>query len=379
MKKVNFEKIKTIDDLGDVNGKKVLLRLSLNVPVENGHVVDPYRIEMSLPTIMELREKGAKVILLSHIGRDPKETLEPIMRYLQDIIPVVFIRDIFSENAKKMIDYAAPGSVIILENLRRHEGEEKNDKEFAKHLASFGDIYVNDSFPECHRAHASVVGINEFLPSFAGRQLMKEIKSLSQSFNPKHPFLFILGGAKVETKLPLINNFIDIADNIFIGGVLANDFFVAKGLSVGKSLTSKEKVPDELLDNNKIVLPTDLVVDRNGKKINVQHDSVLENDKVFDAGRKSLDTVCEMIKKAKFILWNGPVGFCEGGFCEGTEKIAEAISESKALSIVGGGDTLAFVPENTQAKMSFISTGGGAMLDFLANGNLPGVEALENN
>ncbi|MFA7193730.1 MAG: phosphoglycerate kinase [Candidatus Paceibacterota bacterium] len=377
MKKVNFEKIKTIDDLGDIKGKKVLLRLSLNVPVEKGHVVDPFRIEMAIPTIMELRDKGAKVILLSHIGRDPKETLEPIMRYLQDTLPVVFIRDIFSNNVQKMIDYAAPGSVIIFENLRRHEGEEKNDPEFAKHLASFGDIYINDSFPECHRKHASIVGIPELLPSFAGRQLIQEITNLSKSFNPEHPFLFILGGAKVETKLPLINNFLDNADNIFIGGILANDFLKTMNLQTGKSALSNQTVPKELLDNKKIILPSDIVVDRNGKKENIPHDAVLENDKIFDIGRKSVETVCDLIKKAKFILWNGPVGFCEGGFCEGTEIIANAIVESKAVSIVGGGDTLASVSDEVQAKMTFISTGGGAMLDYLANGNIPGVEALE--
>jgi phosphoglycerate kinase len=371
--------MKTIDDIKDIKGKKVLLRLSLNVPVENGHVVDPFRIEMSLPTIFELREKGAKVILLSHIGRDPKDTLEPIMRYLQDFIPVIFIRDIFSANAKKMIDYAAPGSIIVLENLRRHEGEEKNDKEFAKHLASFGDLYINDSFPECHRAHASIVGITEFLPSYAGRQLVKEIENLSKAFKPEHPFLFITGGAKVETKLPLINNFLDKADFIFVGGVIANDFLKAKGLSVGKSLLSKEKVETGLLDNSKIILPVDLCVERNGKKENVPYDAVLENDKIFDIGRKTFDNISQLIKKSKFILWNGPLGFCEGGFCEGTEKVAEAISESKAISVVGGGDTLAFVNDKVQDKISFISTGGGAMLDYLANETLPGIEALKNN
>lgn len=369
--------MKTIDDLGDIKGKKVLLRASFNVPVENGHVADPLRIELAMESILELRQKGAKVILLSHIGRDPKETLEPIMRYLQDFIPVVFIRDIFSNNAQKMIDYAAPGSVIILENLRRHEGEEKNDKEFSKHLASFGEIFINDAFPECHRAHASIVGITEFLPSYAGRQLVKEIENLSKAFNPVHPFLFITGGAKVETKLPLINNFLDKADYVYVGGVIANDFLKAKGLSTGASVLSKEKVPSELLENSKIILPVDLVVERNGKRENVPYDNVLEGDKIFDAGRKSVSDLCDLIKKAKFILWNGPVGYCEGGYCEGTSKIAEMIAESKAVSIVGGGDTLAFVPDEIQQKISFISTGGGAMLDYLAKGTLPGIKALE--
>lgn len=377
MTETDFSKIKTIDDIGDIKGKKVLLRLSLNVPVDKGFVTDPFRIEMAIPTINELRQKGAKVILLSHIGRDPQGTLEPVMRYLQDSLPVIFIRDIYSPNAKKMIDYAAPGCVIVLENLRRHEGEEKNDEEFAKHLASFGDLYVNDSFPECHRNHASIVGVPKLLPSFAGLQLMQEIKNLSSAFNPKHPFLFILGGAKVETKLPLINNFLDKADNIFIGGVLANDFLKAKNLNTGKSALSSETVPADLLENKKITIPVDVTVDRNGKKENVSYDSVLDNDKIFDAGRKTVERICENIKTAKFILWNGPLGFCEGGFCEGTEKIAQAISDSNAVSVVGGGDTLASVPDEVQLGMTFISTGGGAMLDYLANGTLPGVKALE--
>lgn len=369
--------MKTIDDLGDIKGKKVLVRASFNVPVENGHVVDPLRIEMAMSTILELRDKGAKVIILSHIGRDPKETLEPVMRYMQDFLPVVFIRDIFSDNAKKMIDYSAPGSVVVLENLRKHEGEEKNDKDFAKHLASFGEFYVNDSFPECHREHASIVGITEYLPSYAGRQLVQEVENLSKAFNPSHPFLFVTGGAKVETKLPLINKFLDKADYVFVGGVIANDFFKAKNLSIGQSVTSKEKVPEELLNNSKISLPVDLVVDRNGKKENVPYDNVLEGDKVFDLGRKSSENLCSLIKKSKFILWNGPLGYCEGGYCDGTLKIAEAIGDSKASSIVGGGDTLAFVPDEVQQKISFVSTGGGAMLDFLANGTLPGIKALE--
>jgi phosphoglycerate kinase len=377
MIETNLDKIKTIDDIGDIKGKKVLLRLSLNVPVEKGYITDPFRIEMSFPTINELRQKGAKVILLSHIGRDPKASLEPVMRYLQDSLPVVFIRDIFSPNAKKMIEYAAPGSVIVLENLRRHEGEENNDEEFAKHLASFGDLYVNDSFPECHRNHASIVGVPKLLPSFAGRQLVQEVKNLSSAFNPKHPFLFILGGAKVETKLPLINNFLDKADNIHIGGILANDFFKGLNINTGKSALSNETVPEALLKNNKIVLPADVVVDRNGKKENVPYDSVLENDKVFDIGRKSVERLCDSIKSAKFILWNGPLGFCEGGFCDGTVNIAKAISESSAVSVVGGGDTLASVPNEIQIGMTFISTGGGAMLDYLANGTLPGVKSLE--
>lgn len=377
MTETDFSKIKTIDDIGDIKGKKVLLRLSLNVPVEKGFVIDPFRIEMAIPTINELRQKGAKVILLSHIGRDPQGTLEPVMRYLQDSLPVIFIRDVYSPNAKKMIDYTAAGSVIILENLRRHEGEEKNDEEFAKHLASFGDLFVNDSFPECHRNHASIVGIPKLLPSFAGRQLMQEIKNLSSSFNPKHPFLFILGGAKVETKLPLINNFLDKADNIFIGGVLANDFFEAMNINTGKSTLSSETVPTELLENKKIILPIDVTVERNGKKENVSYDSVLENDKIFDVGRKTIERLCVNIKSAKFILWNGPLGFCEGGFCEGTEKIAQAISDSSAVSVVGGGDTLSSVSDEVQLGMTFVSTGGGAMLDYLANGTLPGIKALE--
>lgn len=369
--------MKNLDQIGDIKGKKVLLRISLNVPVDKGSVTDPLRIEMSIPTINELRQKGGKVIILSHIGRNPKESLEPVARYLQDFMPVIFIRDIYADSVRKVIDYAAPGSVVLFENLRKYEGEEKNDMDFVKHLSSFGDIYVNDSFPECHREHASIVGIPKLLPCFAGRQLMQEIDNLSKAFNPEHPFLFILGGAKVETKLPLIKNFIDRADNIFIGGVLANDFFKASNISIGESVTSKEKVPKDLLNNKKIILPVDLTVERKGKKENVMYDSVLDNDRIFDLGRKSADILGDLIKNSKFVLWNGPLGYCEGGYCEGTTIIANKLAASKSLSVVGGGDTLGSIDDSVQSSIDFISTGGGAMLEFLAKGTLPGIEVLK--
>lgn len=368
--------MKTLDQLTDIAGKVVLVRGSLNAPVEDGQLVDPYRVEMTIPTLQWLQERGAKVILCGHTGRDKEASLEPVARYLQDYMPTIMVRDIFDANAKETIQYAAPGSIIVFENLRRWEGETKNDDAFAKHLASFADVYVNEAFPVSHREHASVVGVPQYLPHYAGLQFAKEIEHLSQAFEPEHPFLFILGGAKVATKMPLIEQFHTKADMLFVGGVLANDFFKALGHEVGASTVSDTEAPVQLAKEKKITLPEDVVVERNGGRENIAYDMVQPKDKIFDAGRKTVEHLQEEIRRAKFILWNGPLGFCEGNFCDATNAIAEAIAQSNATSIVGGGDTLSSVDDNVQAQFTFISTGGGAMLEFLANKTLVGIEAL---
>lgn len=424
--------MKTLDDIGDIKSKRVIVRGSLNVPVENGQVVDSRRIEITLLTVNELISKGAKVILIGHIGRDPKESLEPVMRYLQNFVPVVFVPDIFSDDAKKAIDLVAPGTIVLLENLRRWEGETKNDEDFAKKLASFGDFYVNEAFDNCHREHASMVSLPKLLPHYAGRQLVKEIENLSKAFNPEHPFVFILGGAKVETKLPLIKEFKGRADKIFIGGVLANDFLKAKGLEVGKSVVSGLIPEKDLLKDKSIVIPEDIIVYRQldnlspalraggGKsqdhqsdnfssallvggasshnksdnfssalqaddgvsskkeKLNIKIGDVQVDDYIYDIGQESTKKILNEIKKAKVILWNGPLGYCEKGFFDSTLDVAKNLANSDVISIIGGGDTLAAVPEEIQEKMTFISIGGGAMLDFLAKKTLPAIDILEN-
>lgn len=373
---MNLQSITTVTDL---KGKRVLVRGNLNVPIADGQVVDAYRIEMLIPTIQFLRDAGAKVLLCGHLGRDKSATIEPVARYLQDYVPTVLVRDVLSSSAEETIQYAAPGTVVLLENLRRYDGEESNDLAFAERLASFADVFVQDDFSVCHREHASVVGVPTLLPSYAGIQLMQEVTELSKAFTPEHPFLFILGGAKVETKMPLMEQFKEKADTLFIGGVLANDFFKAMGKEVGMSATSEQAAPVELATTKVIMLPHDVVVARNGtgKRVNVAYDAVLPKDAIYDAGKSSVANLLGYIKKAKFILWNGPLGYCEQGFCDATVAVAEAIAKSPAYSVVGGGDTLAAIPDDVQMQFSFVSTGGGAMLDYLARGTLPGIRALE--
>ncbi|MEK7213827.1 MAG: phosphoglycerate kinase [Patescibacteria group bacterium] len=339
------------------DGIKVLVRLDLNVPIANGRITDDFRIRKSLPLINYLKGKKAKIIIISHIETKDDPTLKPVCEYLNN-----FGMDcIFEKNYKKALNNQ--NDIILLENLRKFEGEKKNDKKFAKELASLADIYVNEAFSVSHREHASICAITEFISSYAGFQFEEEIKHLSSAFNPPHPFLFILGGLKFETKLPLIEKFIEIADKIFVGGALANDFFKEQGKDIGKSIVSSENFDlGRFLKNEKLLLPKD---------------NVIENDAIMDAGEKTIEMLKDEINKVKYILWNGPLGAYELGFKNGTIELAKLIANSSAKTIVGGGDTLASIAElGLEDKFTFVSTGGGAMLDFLAKGTLPGIEAL---
>ena len=376
--------MKTLKDIEFLEGVKVLVRADFNVPIQNGKVADDYRIRCAFPTIDFLISKGAKVILMSHLEANDGSngSLEPIAEYLQKAgKPVAFLKDIkdahaYVENTLKN------GECVLLENLRMFgDGEKKNDAKFAEGLASLGDIYVNEAFPVSHRAHASVVGIPEFIPSYAGMQFEKEVSHLSRAFSPAHPFLFILGGAKFETKLPLVQRFSKEADAVFIGGALANDALKAKGYSVGKS-----KVSDGAVDLSKIValpnvlMPADVVNQNHETKM---IDAISAEDAILDAGPKTIGLLKEKATQAKFILWNGPLGMYENGFKEATLDLARIIGDATARgaeTIVGGGDTVAAIQTLGAAeKFTFISTGGGAMLDFLATGTLPGIEALEKS
>ncbi len=364
------------------------MRVDFNVPIVNGEVGDDYRIRAALPTINFLREKGAKVILISHIESPDgeKSTLEPVARSLESLgVPVTFYKK--TEHAYDAIQEVGAGSCILLENLRQFPGEKTNDKKFAKELASLADIYVNDAFPVSHREHASIVGVPKLIPGYAGLQLEKEIANLSLAFKPVHPFLFILGGAKFETKLPLLEKFVKSADTIFVGGALANDFFQAEGLEVGRSLVSQDAdlskyVKNGVLREPKILIPVDIINESRETKL---ANKVATEDKIVDAGKASTDMLRESIKRAQFILWNGPLGLYEEGYQEGTLVVARMIAEeadargpgNAPISMVGGGDTLAAIASlGLQDKFTFVSTGGGAMLDFLAQGTLPGIEAL---
>lgn len=361
--------IKTIQQLNkeEIQGKMFLVRVDFNVPVKEGVIIDDYRIVRALPTIQFLRDNGAKIILISHIETKdvPVPTLRPAYEYVNKLFPISFVEDCFSEEMRGKKEAMKEGDVILLENIRRYEGEKSNDPAFAEKLAQLADIYVNDAFAVSHRSHASVVGIPSYLPSYAGLLLSDEIKHLEVS-DDKHPFLFILGGAKFETKLPLIEKFLNKADMIFVGGALANDLLKLRGVDVKESLLSTADISiGHLLDNPKIMIPTDLVWNEEGTAI-------------MDAGPETIESLRPHVANAKYILWNGPLGNYEKSFKAGTSALSKMIGESSAESVVGGGDTLASIKElGLVDEFTFISTGGGAMLELLLKGTLPGIQALD--
>lgn len=366
--------MKYLRELAKLEGVKVLMRVDFNMPVQNGKVIDDFRIRKILPTLSYLQAKGARVILMSHIEPPPgsgiteKQSLAPVVEHLGKIgVSCALVKNY--KHAFQTIEHLEPGCLLLLENLREHEGEVKNDKKFAQELASLGDIYVNEAFAVSHRAHASVSAITEFLPSYGGLLFEQEIIHLSSVFNPEHPFLFILGGAKFDTKLPLIEKFMGIADRVFVGGALAHNFFKEQGKDIGASLVSPENFNLKRFFNDpKLLLPLDNVVA--GGSIN-------------DAGPETMKMIEQEVIKAKHILWNGPLGAYEQGYKGPTLELARMIARattSGTKTILGGGDTLAAIAElGIEDKYTFVSTGGGAMLEFLAKGTLPAVEALEKS
>ena len=373
---------KTLSDIDDVKGKKVLVRSELNTPIENGKVSDTYRIEKALPTLAWLSEKGARVIVTAHLGRNPDDSLEPVYEEMKKrFSSAKFVKDLIGEEAKSAIDSLEDGEVLLLENVRSNPGEKENDEEFGKALSSLADYYVDDAFGAAHRKHASIVGVPQHIPAFAGLLMEREVNELQKGLSPSAPSVFILGGAKFETKEPLLEAVVERYDAVFIGGALANDFLKAKGLEVGESLISEgAENAKALLETNKIVLPEDVVVENdNGKEIKSVED-VLPKDKIVDVGPKSITNLCESIKDATFIIWNGPLGYYEGGYIESTQNVAKQISEVNAHSVIGGGDTVAAIRNlELEEKIGFVSTGGGAMLEFLVSGELPGVNVLKSN
>lgn len=372
--------MKSVKALKNVKGKHVIVRADFNVPLKGTKVVDATRITVALPTIKHLRKLGAKVILMSHIGRDPEESLEPVYKVLKKHVPVSFVHEVVGEKAEKAVAAMKNGDVLLLENLRSNPGEKENDPKFAKALAAFADVYVNEAFPVSHRADASIVGVPKYLPAYAGLQMEREVKELSKVLKPKRPFLFILGGAKIETKLPLLKKFLKTADNVFVGGVLANNFFKAQGHDIGASKYDADAPsPKPMLKNKKLILPiTAVVVRGTNKKKEVSTSDVHGKEMILDIGPTSIKDLAPVIAKAKVILWNGPMGWYEGSYVESTELLLTMLAKAKAETIIGGGDTSVLVEKKKMAhKFTFVSTGGGATLDFLAMGTLPGIKALK--
>ena len=374
--------MKDIKEVKNLKGKKILLRLDLNVPIQDGKVLNDFRIKKILPTIRFLKDKGAKIIIISHIGRDKSETLKPVFEYLRKKLEIVFAGDILGSDVDKIIFNMKDGDIILTENLRQYRGEINNDDSFSKQVSRLGDIYVNEAFSVSHREHSSIVGIPKFLPSYFGILFGQEIRALSKSFNPQKPALFIIGGNKLKTKLPFIKKFLKIVDYLFVGGALANSFFQAQGLNIGKSFVVSNNFDlSGVLKNQKIIIPIDVIVENEENKISTKIPSeVLDDERIFDAGEKTVSRLENLLKEVKFVLFNGPLGDYEKGFDKSTEKLIKTIANSKITSIIGGGDSTAFVNKlKIEDKFTFVSTGGGAMLEFLLNETLMGIEAIKNS
>ncbi len=386
--------MKTIKDI-DVKGKKVLVRCDFNVPLsEHLEIKDDYRIRQTLPTINHLLSGGSAVILMSHLG-DPKGIrkkdmkLGPVAKRLSELlkIEVAMAKDCLGKDAENMAKELKPGQVLLLENLRFHNEEVTNDEEFAKKLASLADIYVNDAFGASHRYHASIVGIPKYLPSAAGLLLEKEMEVLSKVMqNPKRPLVALIGGVKISTKIKAIEKLLETADHVLFGGRIFEPILQVKGIMVGKPWPLEEIVEAvEKIDitDPKIHLPVDAVVsfsrDEDEYMRKTASGSVRSEEDIFDIGPETSELYSNLIKEAKTVIWSGPMGYFEKKpFANSSRAIAEAIVRNKeALKVAGGGDTVAFLTEyGFRERFDHVSTGGGAMLEFISEGRLPGIEAL---
>lgn len=368
--------MKTLNNIDSVEGKRVLVRSALNVSMNEDTVSGTYRLEKALPTILELLKKKAKVILLSHRS-DEKGSLKGVYEYLKATLPLSYVDDVVGSKAQEAVAKLEPGHALLLENLRWNKGEKENDESFTKALAALGDVYVNDDFPVSHRAHASIVGIPKLLPSYAGKQFLVEYEHLKRARTPESPSVAIIGGAKFLTKQPLILELLESYDRLLIGGALANDFLLAQGHEVGKSLVSRSEEILPLLKNSKLVVPHDVIVEGPNGKEHKKVEEVNPNDSIFDVGPETIASFAPRITKAKSILWNGPLGNFEQGYVDATEEVARHIAKANGTSIVGGGDTVTAINNlKLNEQFTFVSTAGGAMLDFISNGTLVGVEAL---
>ncbi len=390
---------RTLDE-ANVAGKRVLVRVDLNLPMENGRVSDDTRIRAAVPTIKEIADKGGKVILLSHFGRpkgrDESQSLASIVPAVAKVLgkPVGFAKDCIGLDAENAIAAMKPGDVVLLENTRFHAGEEKNAPDFIAALAKLGDLYVNDAFSAAHRAHASTEGLAKKLPAYAGRSMQAEIEALTKALEaPQRPLAALVGGAKISTKIELLGNLLSKVDVLVIGGGMANTFLAAQGKNVGRSICEKEMLGTarEILLKAKsgkcqIVLPVDAVVAKKFEAFTpsqvVSVDDVKDDDMILDIGPRAIEQFIAMLARAKTLVWNGPMGGFElEPFDTGTLEMAEAAAEltaaGKLVSIAGGGDTVAALHKaGAASRITYVSTAGGAFLEWIEGKPLPGVEAL---
>jgi phosphoglycerate kinase len=384
---------KTVKDI-DLKGKRVLMRVDFNVPMQDGKVTDDKRIKASLPTIKYVLDQGASLILMSHLGRpkggpDPEFSLHPAAEVLSSHlgIPVKMAPDTVGPEVETMAKELKPGEVLMLENTRFYKGEEKNDLDLAKQMAALGDVYVNDAFGSAHRAHSSTEGVAQFLPAVSGFLMEQELEYLGRAVaNPEHPYIAILGGAKISDKILVVETLLTQADKLIIGGGMANTFLAAKGLDMQDSLVEKESLETakSILEKSgdKLILPVDAVIadkfDAEANTQTVDVDKIPAGWRMMDVGPKTLELYKQALNGAKLIVWNGPVGVFEmPKFAEGTFALARLLAESGATTVIGGGDSASAVKKAGVAKqMTHVSTGGGASLEFLEGKELPGVAAL---
>ncbi|MFS8531137.1 phosphoglycerate kinase [Sphaerobacter thermophilus] len=388
--------IRTLDDL-DVAGKRVLVRVDYNVPLDDGRITDDTRIRATLPTIQALRERGAAIILVSHLGRPKGKVREelrlaPVAARLGELLgePVKYARDVVGPEAQAMASSLQPGGVGLLENVRFEPGEEANDPEFARQLASLADCYVNDAFGAAHRAHASTTAVADLLPSASGLLMQREIAALTKVLeSPEHPAALILGGAKVSDKVGVIEHLLDRVDLLLLGGGMANTFLKAEGFPVGRSLVEDDKldVARATLDRARergvtVLLPVDVVVaprlENDAPTRVVPVEQVGDDDAIYDIGPQTVARFAEALRSARTVVWNGPMGVFEvPAFAAGTRGVAEAVASCEGFTLIGGGDSVAAVEQMGLAdRISHISTGGGASLEFLEGKDLPGVAVL---
>ena len=385
--------IKTIKELKSLEGKKVILRTDFNVPVEKNKILDDHKIISSLRTIKYLIDNKCRIIIISHLGRPGGKpnrtyTLEPVAKELGKLLKkqIKFIPEPIGFAVGSQIADMGDGDVTVLENMRFYKEELEDDRNFSRELASYGDIYVNDAFAVSHRAHASLSSIKEALPFYAGFLVEEELLSLNRILKPKKPMVTIIGGAKIKTKLPLIEKFMHIADQVLVGGILANIFLSSRGYSVGSSPVDKQDIKiAKKIKSDKIILPIDLIVsnDKNGKTDVKRRklSEVKEGDYVFDIGPETIKLYSSFIKKAETLVWNGPLGWFERDhFKHGTISIARIFasrSRGRAFGVAGGGETVEAIKQTKmQGYIDWVSTGGGAMLDYLGNVSMPGLIGL---
>ncbi len=370
--------IKALKDCEIKKGTEVLLRTSLNVPVEDGKFTNIFRIEKSIETIKYLSQLGARVVLIAHLGREG-ESLRSVHLELKKFIDHRFVEDITGDSAVSEREKLSDGEILLLENIRRDKREKNCSREFAKELIGNAKVYIFDSFDVSHRENTSVVEIPKLIQTCAGLQFEKEIEALRKMYSPEKPSLMIIGGAKSETKVPLVGRALKRYGKVFVGGVIANTILSANGLNIGMSKSGDTKHVKDFVSAENLIVPVDVVVENNGKSRIVSVDSVGNQDTIVDIGPKSIEIISQILTKAKNVVWNGPLGWYERGYIENSIELSDRITKTDAFCVVGGGDSVALLNKNGKLKnWDFVSTGGGAMIHYLTNGTLPFLESLSS-